>query len=440
MKVHHEFPLSPAQVREVLNELHFDPERLSIREVNRLVFKLEDKLGLNYVRMEFGIPNLDISEIAIKNEKEAIDRGVTARYPPFDGIPELKEAGVNFIKAFMDVELPTHCVVPSVGAMQGGLVSQAIAGRRHNDRKTILFLEPSFPVTKLQTSFLGLRYDALDLYYHRGDKLIEAVRERFEAGGVGGMIWSSPNNPSWLCLKDSELEGLGQLCNEYGVLAIEDLAYLGMDFRRDYGKPNEPPFIPTIARYSDEYVIIISSAKVFNYPGQRIGFVGISPSIFHRSYPDLKPWFQTEYLGHAFVHGGIYCTTAGVAHSAQWGLTALLNAATSGEFDFLNKVRVYGDRAKHIKKLFLDHDFKLVYDNDLGEPLADGFYLTLSYPGMDGRQLLLELLRHGISTITLASTGSLRTEGVRACVSFTTEKQFPIIESRIKQFKEDHPL
>lgn len=434
------FPLSSAQVREVLNELHFDPERLSIREVNRLIFKLEQKLELHYIRMEFGIPNLPVSQIAIKAEQEAIARGVVGRYPPFDGIPELKEAGVAFFKAFLDVDLPINCVVPSVGAMQGGFVAQAIAGRRFSDRRTILFLEPSFPVTKLQTSFLGLSYDALDLYNYRGEALIKAVRQRFEAGGVGGMIWSSPNNPSWLCLTESELEGLGRLCDEFDVLAIEDLAYIGMDFRRDYSRPYEPPFVPTIARHCANYIVIISSAKVFSYPGQRIGIVGIAPELFYKSYPDLRPWFQTDYLGHGFVHGGIYCTTAGVAHSAQWGLTALLEAAVSGEMNFLQDVKVYGDRAKECKRLFTQHGFELVYDNDLGEPLADGFYLTLSYPGMDGRRLLLELIRYGISTITLASTGSVRTEGVRACVSFTTESEFPLLNQRLNQFQEDHPL
>jgi len=440
METDHTFPLSPAQVREVLNELHFDPERLSIREVNRLVFKLEQQLGVQFIRMEFGIPNLPVSNIATQAEQEAIAKGVVARYPPFDGIPEVKEAGAAFIKAFLNVDLPIHCVVPTVGAMQGGFVAQAIAGRRFDDRKTILFLEPSFPVTKLQTSFLGLRYDALDLYTYRGEALIEAVRQRFEAGGVGGMIWSSPNNPSWICLQESELDGLGKLCDEFDVLAIEDLAYIGMDFRRDYSQPHEPPFVPTIARHTQNYIMIISSAKVFNYPGQRIGIVGISPELFYKSYPDLRPWFQTEFLGHGYVHGGIYCTTAGVAHSAQWGLTALLRAAVSGDMEFLQDVKVYGDRARECKKLFADHGFSLVYANDLGAPLADGFYLTLSYPGMDGRRLLLELIRYGISTITLASTGSIRTEGVRACVSFTTENEFPLLHERLSQFQEDHPI
>ncbi len=62
-------------------------------------------------------------------------------------------------------------------------------------------------------------------------------------------------------------------------------------------------------------------------------------------------------------------------------------------------------------------DFKIVYDRDLDEPLADGFYFTISYPGMTGEYLIEELLHYGISAISLDITGSERNEGLRACVS-----------------------
>ena len=94
-----------------------------------------------------------------------------------------------------------------------------------------------------------------------------------------------------------------------------------------------------------------------------------------------------------------------------------------------------------MKRLFLENGFKLVYDNDLGEPLSDGFYFTVSYPGYGhGADLLLELLHYGISAITLETTGSCRKEGLRACVSMTRDDQFPILERRLKRFHEDHPV
>ena len=42
----------------------------------------------------------------------------------------------------------------------------------------------------------------------------------------------------------------------------------------------------------------------------------------------------------------------------------------------------------------------------MDEPIADGFYFTIGYPGMKGGELIEKLLHYGISAITLGSTGS----------------------------------
>jgi hypothetical protein len=130
-----------------------------------------------------------------------------------------------------------------------------------------------------------------------------------------------------------------------------------------------------------------------------------------------------------------------VAQSAQHGLLALLRAANAGDRSLFTPAAVYSARAKVMKRLFLDSGFQLVYDNDLGEPLADGFYFTIRYPGFDeGADLLLELLHYGISAITLETTGSCRREGLRACVSMTGEGQFDALANRLQRFRQDHPV
>ena len=106
----------------------------------------------------------------------------------------------------------------------------------------------------------------------------------------------------------------------------------------------------------------------------------------------------------------------------------------------MEEVREYGEKAKIMKKLFTDNGFKIVYDRDGEEPIADGFYFTISYPGYTGEQLIEEFLYYGISAISLAITGSERTEGLRACVSLVNRNQFPALELRLKKFHEHHPV
>ena len=119
---------------------------------------------------------------------------------------------------------------------------------------------------------------------------------------------------------------------------------------------------------------------------------------------------------------------------------SLLKVVNDGDYKFIDDVKIYGERAKIAKKIFLDNGFKLVYDKDDGQPIADGFYFTVSYDGFTGEQLIEELLYYGISAISLSNTGSTRFEGIRACVSFISNKQMPELETRLKIFHQNHKL
>jgi hypothetical protein len=138
------------------------------------------------------------------------------------------------------------------------------------------------------------------------------------------------------------------------------------------------------------------------------------------------------------IFGALYALSAGVSHTTQFGLAAMLKAANDGTYNFVDGVKEYGIKAKIMKKLFLDNGFDIVYDRDEDKPIADGFYFTISYPGMCGPDLLEELLYYGISAISLDITGSERSEGLRACVSLVKPEQLGVLEERLRRFHEDH--
>jgi len=433
-------PFDRAQVGRIVSSQKFDVRGASIREMNNLVNAIEREIGVKFVRMEFGIPGLPLHPLAIEAEIEALrDRQVGHAYAPFEGVPELKDEIARFVKLYMDLEVPAACCVPTVGAMEGCFAAIALASRMRRGARTMLLLEPGFPVNKLQLRFLGVDAAHIDFYDHRGDRLIRAVEERAQRGDICGMLWSSPNNPSWIVLKESELRGLARICDRYGILAIEDLAYFGMDTRQDYFTPGRPPYQPTILRYAKHAICIVSSSKIFSYAGQRIAMTVLSPELMDLEAPDLAGFYGTANIGHAFVHGLHYPLVACVPETPQYGLLALLRAANAGDRTLFRSAQEYARRAVVAKKLFLDSGFRLVYDNDLGEPLADGFYFTIAHPGFEhGADLLLELLHYGISAITLETTGSCRKEGLRACVSLIGDEQFPVLEQRLARFREDH--
>jgi len=195
-----------------------------------------------------------------------------------------------------------------------------------------------------------------------------------------------------------------------------------------------------VAKYTDNYLLLISSSKAFSYAGQRIGMMIIAPELYNRRYPDLKRYYSSDKFGHAMIYGALYALSAGASHTAQYALAAIFKAVNDGSYNYIQEVREYGEKAAIMKAMFQKYGFRLVYSKDMDEPIADGFYFTISYPGFDGPQLVEKLLYYGISAISLGITGSTRTEGLRACVSQVRRDQFPVLEERLRQFHKDHPI
>ncbi len=431
-------PINAKVVSEKIKTLGIeDLGRATIRELVRLVNEIEEATGEKFIRMEMGVPGLPPSKIGVEAEIEALKQGVAAKYPMIEGIKPLKKEISRFVKLFLDIEVsPSHCV-PSVGSMQGAFATFMVSCRRDKKKDTTLFIDPGFPVQKQQHNVLGLKYETFDVYDYRGEKLRDKLESYLKKGNISTIIYSNPNNPTWVCFTEKELQIIGELATKYDVVVMEDLAYFAMDFRRDLYHPGKPPYQVTVAKYTDNYVLLISSSKVFSYAGQRVGTLVVSDKLFDRQFPDLTRYFHTPGFGYSLIYGALYTLSSGVAHSAQYALAAMLKAANDGNYNFIEEVKEYGERAKILKKMFVDNGFEIVYDKDEDEPIADGFYFTFAYPGMTASELLERLLYYGISAISLKITGSKR-EGLRACMSQIDRSQFAELEERLKKFNEDY--
>ncbi|WP_303924342.1 pyridoxal phosphate-dependent aminotransferase [Draconibacterium sediminis] len=430
-------PLDKKLVEDKIAQLRIpDIGKASIREIVALVNLVEEASDFKYIRMEMGVPGLPPAKVGVEAEKDALDRGVSAIYPMVDGIKPLKEESSKFIKNFLNVDVAPAGCIPTTGSMQGTYAAFMAAGNCDKKKDTVLFIDPGFPVQKQQMMVLGQKFETFDVFNYRGDKLKEKLESFLAKGNINSIVYSNPNNPAWICFNDEELQIIGELANKYDVIVMEDLAYFGMDFRTDFSKPGEAPFPPSVAHYTDNYVLFISSSKIFSYAGQRIGIMAISDKLFSRDYPDLQERFKGTTFGATITLRLLYSLSSGTSHSAQWALTAMFKAANAGEFNFVEGVKAYGERAKEMKRLFLENGFKVVYENDLGVPIADGFYFTIGYPGMTGNELVANLLFYGVSAIALDNTGSDE-EGIRACVSFVLPHQFGDLEERLKLFNEN---
>lgn len=411
----------------------------SIREIVKLVNIIEKETGVGFIRMEMGVPGLPAAQVGIEAEIEALRSGVASIYPDIEGLPRLKSEAARFVKLFLDLDVDPGSCAPTAGSMMGGMASFMVANRNDRTKEGTLFIDPGFPVQKTQTRILGQDYQSFDVYNYRGTKLEAKLESLLKGGKVSTILYSNPNNPSWICFTDDELKTIGTLARKYDAIVIEDLAYFGMDFRHDYSQPGVAPYQPTVAKYCEDYILLISSSKAFSYAGQRVALMVMSDHLYNRRYPDLLRYYSSDLFGRAMIFGALYALSSGVTHSVQYGFAAILKAVNDGKYNFVEETKEYGRKAGIMKNLFTKYGFSIVYDRDIEKALADGFYFTISYPGYSGAELVEQLLCYGIAAISLEITGSERLEGLRACVSQVRVDQMPALEERLKIFRENNP-
>lgn len=415
-----------------------DLGKATIGEVLLVTKYLEQEYKIPFLRMEQGSPGLPVNRVGVEAEKRALDAGVGAQYPAAGGIKELKEAISEFMKAFVNVEISPRSCIPVTGSVEGSFGSFIACAQRIKGKDKVLFIDPGFPIQKSQLRILGIGWKEFDIYNFRGAKLKDKLEQMLENEDVAAIVYSNPNNPAWICLNEEELEIIGRAATKHDCVVMEDLAYFCMDFRKDLGHPYKAPFVPTVARYTDNYILMTSSSKIFSYAGQRIAATCISDRLYVKKYPDLAlRYSNTGLFGPTLVNEILYMITSGCTASTQYGYAEMLRQSCEGRLNFVEDIREYERRAAKLKEIFCSNGFNVVYEYDVNERVGDGFFFTLGYKDMDSETLVKELINYGISSISLSTTGSLQ-KGIRACCSRIDESQYALLEERVRLFDADH--
>ena len=428
-------------VEQAVKELNIaDLSRATIGEVLLVAQYLEKETGIPFIRMDQGSPGLPVNKIGVEAEKAALDRGVGSQYPAAAGVPELKQEASRFVKAFLNIDISARACVPTVGSVAGSYGSFIACTQRTPGKNKVLFIDPGFPIQKSQLRVIGADWVEFDIYDYRGKALRDKLESMLACGDIAAIVYSNPNNPAWICLEEEELAIIGELATKHDVIVLEDLAYFCMDFRKDLGHPFEPPYPPTVARYTDNYILMLSSSKIFSYAGQRMALTCISDKLFDRHFPALAERYKDSgVFGQTLIASILYMITSGCTASTQYAYAEMLRLSTEGKINFVEDTREYARRAEKMKKIFTDNGFHIVYDYDATQPVGDGFFFTIGYGNMTGGELRKELLYYGVSSISLGTTGSEQ-NGVRACTSRMRDDLYDTMQERMKAFNEDHSI
>lgn len=192
-------PISRELIDQAIQEFQIaDFSKATIREVKAIAAKAEAQSGVEFIKMEMGVPGLPPCSIGVEAEIEALQKGIASLYPDINGLAALKEEASKFIKAFINIDLSPEGCVPVTGSMQGTYASFLTCSQCDEQKDTILFIDPGFPVQKQQLLVMGQKYETFDVYNYRGEKLRDKLESFLQKGNISAIIYSNPNNPSWI--------------------------------------------------------------------------------------------------------------------------------------------------------------------------------------------------------------------------------------------------
>ncbi|RMG73939.1 MAG: aminotransferase class I/II-fold pyridoxal phosphate-dependent enzyme [Nitrospirae bacterium] len=210
------------------------------------------------IHMEVGEPDLTPSEGVI----EAYERAIRDRrfyYTEAKGLLRLRERIAEYYLNRYGVEVSPDRIIITPGTSGAFLV---VFGLLAGQGRSVIISDPSYPCYRNFSYFLGAEPVIVPA---GGDTNYEIVPERLQdIEHAGGLLVSSPANPTGNLYGEDNLRALIEFCKKRGWLFISDEIYHGLVYDRKERSALE---------FSDEVVVINSFSKYFCMPGLRVGWM-----------------------------------------------------------------------------------------------------------------------------------------------------------------------
>ena len=245
-----------------------------IRKMFEEGLQLKKQHGVENV-FDFSLGNPDIDpppafhDIFVKLAGE--DAKGSHSYMPNAGYPHVREALAKKVCVEQNVNIDFSHVVMASGAA-GGL--NAVFKTICNQGDEVIVTRPFFMEYRQYTANHGaklIEVDAKENFDLNLSAIKAALNEKTAA-----VIINSPNNPTGKIYPESDLASLSSLLTEHGKKSGR-FAYLVSDEPyRDIAYTCKVP--PVLSCYP-ESIVVSSYSKSLSLPGERIGYIAVSPDI-----------------------------------------------------------------------------------------------------------------------------------------------------------------
>ena len=251
-------------------------KRSSIRELFEYGKMRRAEVGAERV-FDFSLGNPSVpapKEVSeeMKRLLESMDSVMLHGYTSAEGDATVREKIADYINRTYGEEIAPECIYMTVGAAAALTISlHALV----TDGEEVIAISPYFPEYKVFVEKSGAKFvsvAARDDFSLDIDAIREAINEKTAA-----IIINSPNNPTGAIYSEESIKELASMLREMNerlgktVYLISDEPYRELVY--------DGANVPFVTRHYDESVICYSFSKSLSIPGERIGYILISPRI-----------------------------------------------------------------------------------------------------------------------------------------------------------------
>ena len=223
--------------------------------------------GKNIIHLQIGEPDFDTPKNIIDAGVRALQGGYT-HYTPNTGLIEAKEAVVEYVKKYKNIDTNPEEVVIVPGG-KPTMFFAILALVEPGDE--VIYPNPGYPIYESLIRFAGGVPVPMPLIEENDFRVdIEDFKSKINSK-TKMVIINSPANPTGGLLSKEDIENIAELLVGKGIFVLSDEIYDRMVYE---GKPTS---IATIPGMKDHTIILDGFSKTYAMTGWRMGF-----GIMHR--------------------------------------------------------------------------------------------------------------------------------------------------------------
>lgn len=253
--------------------------RSVIREIAEYGWKRADEIGReNVFDFSIGNPNVPAPECVRKTIEELLnttDSTTLHGYSSAAGMPKVRKTIAKSINKRFKTELTENNIYMTCGAASSLTISIKALTEKNSE---FITFAPYFPEYNTFVESSGATLKVIpanrETFLIDFDKFEQAVSEKTTA-----IIINSPNNPTGVVYPEETIIKLCSIVKAkeaafgHPIFIISDEPYRELVFDDDVS-------VPYVMNYHENVIVCYSYSKSLSLPGERIGYIAISPKCF----------------------------------------------------------------------------------------------------------------------------------------------------------------